>query len=115
MGEVKVDRTAIDSITGDVPLNVTLKDGKTVKGKIETSAETVQVLPPGGARGIGARSTEVTAVRDDAAQHAWEREQERMAHPKLNDFWIGALTFGLANASGNVFHHHGQHGRSGLP
>lgn len=100
MGEVKVDRSAIVSITGDEPLNVTLKDGKTVKGKIETEAQTVQVQPPAGAP-VAAPIDTVLAVRDDAAQHAWEREQERITHPKLNDFWIGAFTFGLANASGN--------------
>ena len=81
MGEVKVDRSAIVSITGDEPLNVTLKDGKTVKGKIETEAQTVQVQPPAGAP-VAAPIDTVLAVRDDAAQHAWEREQETNRPPE---------------------------------
>jgi hypothetical protein len=88
MGEVKIDKSGIVSITGDEPLNVTLKDGKTVKGTIATKAEEVEVQPAG-APVVSAPVHEVVAVRDDAAQHAGEREQLRLTHPKLNDFWIG--------------------------
>ena len=43
----------------------------------------------------------VTAIRSDAAQAAYEREVERLTRPRLNDFWAGFISFGLASAGGN--------------
>lgn len=94
-GEIKVDRTAITSITSDEALNITPKDGQVVQGKVETAE---------GALRIGTQSIPLTdaAIRDNEAQRAFEREQERISHPKLNDFWAGHITFNLANAAGNA-------------
>jgi putative salt-induced outer membrane protein YdiY len=99
-GEVKIDRSQIASIITDQPLNVTLKDGGTVKAKVDASGGSVKLAKEaGGVETVQAAA--LTALRNDAAQKAFEREQERLNHPRLNDFWSGFLSFGLANSSGN--------------
>lgn len=94
-GEVKLDRASITAITSDEALNVTPKSGQLITGKVETSGETLRV---------GGQTVAVSEayIRDAAAQRAWEREQERLNHPKLTDFWAGSVAFNLANASGNA-------------
>jgi len=95
-GEVKIDLAAITSLTSDEPLNVALKNGEQARGKVSVSGDAVQV--EGGPQ---AKVADLTAIRDDANQKAWQREDERLHHPKLLDFWAGSVAFGLAEASGN--------------
>jgi putative salt-induced outer membrane protein len=100
MGEVKVEKAAIVSIRSDEPINVTLKDGKTVVGKVETAGSEVSVVQDG--KPIASAPIDsVVAFRDGAAQHAWEREQERVMRARWDDFWSGTVGFSFANTSGN--------------
>ncbi|MCC7154789.1 MAG: DUF481 domain-containing protein [Bryobacterales bacterium] len=94
-GDVSLDRAAVISIVSDEALNVTPKTGPMVSGKVETAGGNIQV---------GGQSIAISDayIRDAASQKAWEREQERLNHPKLNDFWTGSFGFNLANASGNA-------------
>jgi putative salt-induced outer membrane protein len=100
MGEVKIDKAAVVNVRSDEPLNVTLKDGKTVVGKVETVENEVRVVKDGQSLAAAPVDT-VMAYRDNAAQHAWEREQERLTHARLTDFWAGTVIFGLSNTRGN--------------
>lgn len=84
-GEVKISRAEIANLTSEAELVVTRKDEKPVKTKLSETEPAAFV-----------------AVRDDAAQRAWEREQERINNPRLNDFWRGFVSVALANASGNA-------------
>ena len=94
-GEVKIDRGVIVSVASDEALNVTPKGGQKVTGKVVTAGETIQV----GGQTIAISDA---AIRDEASQKAYEREEERINNPKLNDFWAGTVGFNLANASGNA-------------
>jgi putative salt-induced outer membrane protein len=99
-GEIKIDRTLITGITTDAPINVTLKDAGPVQAKISGPADELRLQKSDGtAQTVKADS--LVALRDDAAQRAWEREEERLRNPRLNDFWSGFVTLGVANASGN--------------
>lgn len=100
-GEVKIDRKMIVSIVSDEALNVALKDGSRLQGKVETVEDALRIQPPAGAA-VTAKLETVTALRTDAEQKAWEREQERIHHPRLNDFWSGFVSLGFASASGNA-------------
>ena len=84
-GDVKIQRAQVASLTSERELNITRPDSKPVKAKLSETEPSAFV-----------------AVRDDAAQRAWEREQERIANPRWNDFWRGFVTLSLANASGNA-------------
>jgi putative salt-induced outer membrane protein YdiY len=100
-GDVKIDRKMIVSIVSDDALNVALKDGAKLQGKVETVEDAVRIHPAAGAP-VTAKLEAVTALRTDAEQKIWEREQERLLHPRLNDFWSGFVSLGFASASGNA-------------
>lgn len=99
-GEVKIDRTAITQIESDQVLNVTLKDQGKLQAKVETTPDSATLRKPDGAVLTVGPDT-LSTLRNDASQRAWEREQERLLHPRLTDFWSGFVSFGLANSSGN--------------
>jgi hypothetical protein len=96
LGEVTMPWSAVKSIKSDAELVVVLPGGETVKGKLSTSGDALQVAAPTGAK--SAPLTTVTAVRDAAEEHVWERLQ----HPSLLELWTGNFDMGLALARGNA-------------
>lgn len=95
LGEVSIPWSAIKSLKSDQELVVVLPGGESVKGKISTTGDSLEVAaaPP-----KSAPLAEVTAVRNDAEQHAWERVQ----HPGLFQLWSGNYDLGLALTRGNA-------------
>ncbi|MCL4402024.1 MAG: DUF481 domain-containing protein, partial [Acidobacteria bacterium] len=101
MGEVKIDRAAIASLASAEPLTVTLTKGEKLVGTIEAGDRNARVTTaPGNV--VTVPRAEVAAIRGAAAQAAWDREQVRLAHPPLNDFWSGTIGINLASATGNA-------------
>jgi hypothetical protein len=96
LGEVTMPWSAVKSLQSDQELNVVLPGGETVKGKVSTAGDNLAVATPAGEK--TAALTAVTAVRDDAEQHHWERLQ----HPGLFELWNGSYNMGLALARGNA-------------
>lgn len=96
LGDVSIPWTAIKSLKSDQELNVVLPGGETVKGKISTSGDNLAVAAASGEK--SAPLAGITAVRNDAEQHAWERLQ----HPGLLELWTGNYNLGLALARGNA-------------
>ena len=92
LGEVAIPWTAIKSLKSDQDLVVVLPGGETVKGKISTNGDNLEVAAK------SAPLAGVTAVRNDAEEHAWERLQ----HPTLLQLWNGAYDLGLALTRGNA-------------
>jgi len=101
VGEVKIQWDAIQSITSSQPLAVTSKDGKVVTGNVTTKDSTFDVqTPTSGEVAVG--KDVVTAVRSKEQQSVYEEETYRKEHPRLRDFWSGAINTGLAIARGNT-------------
>lgn len=98
-GDVKIKREVIATFISDTPLVVTLPDGKTVEGKVNSAAEMLQVDAPQRAE---TKLAEVKAIRDIPSQQAYVREQERITNPSWRDFWGGTLSLNFAGASGNA-------------
>src|ERR1035438_9477763 len=73
LGEVTMPWSAVKSIRSDADLSVVLPSGETVKGKISSSGDQLQVVA--GAQTNAAPLTGVAAVRNDAEQHNFERMQ----------------------------------------
>jgi putative salt-induced outer membrane protein YdiY len=96
LGDVTMPWTAVKSLKSDKELNVVLPGGETVKGKLSTAGDNLTVAAPGGEK--TAALTAVTAVRDDAEQHNWERLQ----HPGILELWTGTYNMGLALTRGNA-------------
>jgi putative salt-induced outer membrane protein YdiY len=96
LGEVTMPWSAVKSLKSDQELNVVLPGGETVKGKLATTGDNLSVAAAGGEK--SAALTAVTAVRNDAEQHNWERLQ----HPGILELWTGTYNMGLALARGNA-------------
>jgi len=101
LGEVRIERSGIASITSDRALIVTLEGGETATGTIATEQEELRITRPD-QEAIETPLESVIAIRDDASQAAWEREQERLTNPGWLDFWAGSASLGLAVARGNA-------------
>jgi len=92
LGDVSIPWTAIKSLQSDQELTVVLPGGESVKGKIATTDETLQVA------GKSAPLSGVAAIRNAAEQEKWQKLQ----HPSLTELWAGNFDFGLALARGNA-------------
>lgn len=100
-GELKIDRSAVADIRVDAPMYVTLAEGAVIVSKVDSTGTAVRLVQPDGlVKSVS--PAEITAVRNEAAQKAFEREEERWKHPRFNDFWRGSMTFSIANTSGNA-------------
>jgi putative salt-induced outer membrane protein YdiY len=96
LGEVTMPWSAVKSIRSDAELNVVLPSGETVKGKIASVGDQLQIA--GGPQSKTAPLAGVAAVRDAAEQHHFER----LLHPRLLELWNGNFDIGLALARGNA-------------
>lgn len=102
VGDVTIQWDAITAIDSSQNLNLTLKDGKRLTGKVSTSDGTVVVAAinatstPGSAPKSG-----IVAVRNDAEQVSFDEQAQKMAHPKFTYFWSGLFDTGLALTRGN--------------
>ena len=96
LGEISMPWSAIQSLKSDQELVVVLPSGESVKGKISTTGDNLEVAAAGGAK--SAPLAGITAVRNEAEQHAWERVQ----HPGLLQLWTGSYDLGLALTRGNA-------------
>jgi putative salt-induced outer membrane protein YdiY len=96
LGVVSMPWKAVKSITSDAELNVVLPSGETVKGKLSTAGDQLQIAT--GAAPQTAPLSAVTAVRDAGEQHNFER----LLNPGLLELWSGNFDIGFAAASGNA-------------
>jgi putative salt-induced outer membrane protein len=95
-GDVTIKWDAIASIESAGNLTLTLKDGKKYAGKVTTVDGKFVV-----AGGAPILKEDVTAVRNDAEQKAFDLATDHMEHPKLTYFWGGLFDAGLALTRGN--------------
>ena len=100
-GEVKISRDSVADIRAENPLFVTLAEGAVIVARVEAAGGAVRLVQPDGLLKSVAPA-EITAMRNEAAQRAWEREEERWKHPRLTDFWRGSVAFSIANTAGNA-------------
>jgi putative salt-induced outer membrane protein YdiY len=96
LGEVTMPWSAVKSIRSDAELSVVLLSGETVKGRIATTGDQLQVAAHAATR--TAPLAEVAALRDAGEQHNFER----LLHPGILELWTGNLDVGLALARGNA-------------
>lgn len=101
VGDVTIQWDAVTAIDSSENLNLTLKDGKKLSGKVTTSDGTLLVASATGAAGGATPKDAIVSVRNDAEQHSFDAEAEKMAHPKFTYFWSGFIDTGLALTRGN--------------
>jgi putative salt-induced outer membrane protein YdiY len=102
VGEVTIQWDAITDIESTDNINITLKDGTRLSGKVTTQdGKFVIAGAPAASTPSVAAKEAIVAVRNDAEQHSFDVQTERMAHPKFQYFWNGTLDTGLALTRGN--------------
>jgi putative salt-induced outer membrane protein len=99
-GDITIQWDAIVGIESAENLNLTLKDGTKLSGKI-TTVDGKFVVAGAPTKAAPAAKDAIVAVRDDAEQKAFDIDAEKMAHPKFYYFWSGLFDTGLALTRGN--------------
>ena len=99
-GDVSIKWEAVTTINSSQPLHLVLKDGQTIVGTVTTSDGKIEVATKETGK-VEAAKDAVVAVRNDDEEKAYEAAIERLRHPKLTDFWSGALDTGLSDTQGN--------------
>ena len=96
-GDVSIQWDAITAMESTDNVNLTLKDGTRLSGKVTTQDGKFVVAPATNAPAPAPAPKEaIVAVRNDAEQHSFDVETEKMAHPKFTYFWSGLFDTGLA-------------------
>jgi hypothetical protein len=96
-GEIKVDWSKIQEITGDTTLYVVTPDKQTVSGPL-TIAGTDLVVHTKANGDVHVAMDKLSVVRSPDAEAAYEKS----LHPPLSGDWKGAVNAGLALARGNA-------------
>lgn len=99
-GDVTIQWDAVAGIVSAEPLHLTLKDGQTIVGTV-TTADSKFAVATKDTGSVTASKDDVTAVRDDAEQKAYDDQIDRLRHPHLGDFWSALLDTGLSLTRGN--------------
>lgn len=96
IGEVSVDLSAVNNITSDQPLYVTLADGRTVSGVL-TASENKAELRAANSNAVSIDRSTIRFIRSEAEHLAYERS----LNPGLLEYWSGGADIGFALTSGN--------------
>jgi putative salt-induced outer membrane protein YdiY len=95
-GVVTTSWDEVVSVQVDKPVNLVLADGKTVQGTLATANGKVEVTTRDAKLSLA--PAEVTTIRDDAEQKAYDR----MLKPGLGQLWAGNASVGFAGTAGNA-------------
>lgn len=99
-GDLNIQWDAVTAIVSTQTLHLALKDGQTIVGTVATADNKFEVATKD-AGAVTAAKDDVTAVRNDAEQKAYDDQIERLRHPHLGDFWSALLDTGLSLTRGN--------------
>jgi small nuclear ribonucleoprotein (snRNP)-like protein len=95
-GVVTAPWDQVASIQSDQPVNIVLKDGKTLAGKVSTSEGKVEVATKDAK--VDVSPADVIAIRDAGEQKAYEM----LLHPGLLQLWSASGSIGWAGTEGNA-------------
>ncbi|HWC76609.1 MAG TPA: DUF481 domain-containing protein [Blastocatellia bacterium] len=95
-GDVTVLWGAIDKISSDAPLYLTLADGRTVSGLVSMEGERIEVASAS-APAVTTERASLKVVRSEEEQKAFDRLQR----PGWLDLWSGSASLGFTLTSGN--------------
>jgi putative salt-induced outer membrane protein YdiY len=95
-GELTVKWDAIDQITSDHPLHVSVKGGQTAVGTIKTEDGKLEIATAKNGLVTVTRDA-VEKIRNETEQAAWER----VVHPRLWQDWDGGINTSFALTRGN--------------
>lgn len=100
-GDLKIKRESVLSIETTDVVNVALKDGQSLVGRLKLAGEKLEVSSETIGT-VSAREADMTLFRNKADQESYLREVERAKNPRLVDLWTGSVDLGYAQARGNA-------------
>jgi putative salt-induced outer membrane protein YdiY len=100
-GDVKIKRDSVLSAETVEAVNVSLKDGQSLVGRMKLAEEKIEVTSETIGT-VSAKESDVAVFRNKGDQEAYLREVERLKNPRLVDLWTGAVDLGYAQARGNA-------------
>ncbi len=95
LGVVTIPWDQVDTIKADKPLNVVLKDGRTLQGTLATTGGAVEVTTL--QTKLNVAPAEIASLRNADEERAYQR----LLHPGWGDLWTGTGTVGFAGTAGN--------------
>ena len=95
LGVVVVPWDQVTSVIAEKPLNIVLRDGRTLQGTLTATDGKVEVTTS--QTKVGAAASDISTIRNDAEQIAYER----LLHPGWGNLWTGTGTIGFAGTAGN--------------
>jgi putative salt-induced outer membrane protein YdiY len=95
LGEVTVALENVDRLNTDQPLYISLSDGRTVNGVLNTRADQAEIKSNSGAVAVSRSS--IQFIRNDAEQKIYEST----LNPGLFEQWTGGADLGMALTRGN--------------
>jgi hypothetical protein len=95
-GTIDVKWDDIATVTTEQPVNVVLRDDRTVKATIQTENDRIQVTAPGVQQTVP--PSDIVALRNEAEQQVYER----FLNPGLLDLWTITGSLNLAGTIGNA-------------
>lgn len=99
-GLVTVNWDAIQDVESSQDLNVFSKSGQKIVGSLAAADNKVEVKTKD-AGTVALAKADITTIRNNDEQAAWQKEQDRYANPSLLDLWNGSADFGIALTTGN--------------
>jgi len=96
-GDINLQWAAVKELTTDKPIFAVTPDKKTISGKVTTEGGAL-VITPSSAAPVRVPLSDVTVLRDEAEQTAFDKSQ----HPGLLENWAGGANVGFALARGNT-------------
>jgi putative salt-induced outer membrane protein len=100
-GTVTVQWDAVEEINSTEPLNVFSKSGQRLVGTLRLSAARAEVTTTESGQ-VTVNKADITTIRNQAEQAAYQAEIDRYANPGLTELWTGAVDLGLSLTKGNA-------------
>ncbi|MGH9722891.1 MAG: DUF481 domain-containing protein [Bryobacteraceae bacterium] len=100
-GTVKILWDAVEAIQSSAPLNVFLKSGQRLAGRVSTVNGRLQVATADVGT-VEVAKAGIEAIRSEQEQTAFQAELDRLRNPGLLDLWNGYFDTGISLARGNA-------------
>lgn len=101
MGTVEVAWEAIEKLTSDKAVYLTLKDEQNVVGVVNADGDQYEVQTRERGK-VSVAKASIATLRSEAEYSSWKAEVDRLKNPGLLDLWTGWLDVGFSRSRGNV-------------
>ncbi len=99
-GIITILWTAVEKIVSDQPLNLKLRNGQIIKGKVAAEDEKLKIETENGDT-VPIEKEQIETARNEMEQQRYEAELSRLRNPGFFDLWSGSVDVGFTVTTGN--------------